>query len=154
MVPKKVVEVVAGFFHPLQLLQRLSGSELQLHNESSSNLSESSKLNLSPSRSPQSSDAAGTSLPPPARFPPAAASFKQRVAPLHKTLNEAENSASSPFKKPLWTYLHNHSYPFISSLSANLIKSPHEQITTKMATLTDNQGLPYIQQPTDLCNSA
>lgn len=35
------------FFHPRQLLQRLSGSEVQLHKESSSNRSESSKLNRS-----------------------------------------------------------------------------------------------------------
>lgn len=36
-----------GFFQPRQLLHTLSGSELQLHNESSSKWSESSKLNLS-----------------------------------------------------------------------------------------------------------
>lgn len=33
-----------GRFHPRQLLHRLSGSELQLHSESSSNRSESSKV--------------------------------------------------------------------------------------------------------------
>lgn len=43
----KVLEFTLGLFHPRQLLHRLSGSELQLHRESSSNLSESSKLNRS-----------------------------------------------------------------------------------------------------------
>lgn len=38
---------VMGRFQPRQLLHRLSGSELQLHNESSSNRSESSKVNRS-----------------------------------------------------------------------------------------------------------
>lgn len=41
------MDVPTGFFQPRQLLQTLSGSELQLHNESSSNRSESSKLNRS-----------------------------------------------------------------------------------------------------------
>lgn len=36
-----------GRFQPRQLLHKLSGSELQLHNESSSNRSESSKVNRS-----------------------------------------------------------------------------------------------------------
>lgn len=38
---------VRGRFQPRQLLHKLSGSELQLHNESSSNRSESSKVNRS-----------------------------------------------------------------------------------------------------------
>lgn len=38
---------VMGRFQPRQLLHKLSGSELQLHNESSSNRSESSKVNRS-----------------------------------------------------------------------------------------------------------
>lgn len=88
-------ELAIGFFHPLQLLQTLSGSELQLHSESSSKRSESSKLNRSPSS--QSSMAGATTSPPPpaapapppalpplplppARLPPAAAaSFRQRT---------------------------------------------------------------------------
>lgn len=37
------------FLHPLQFWQRLSASEMKEHRESSSNLSESSKENLSPS---------------------------------------------------------------------------------------------------------
>lgn len=44
-IPKLLL--VVGRFHPRQLLHKLSGSELQLHKESSSNLSESSKLNRS-----------------------------------------------------------------------------------------------------------
>lgn len=44
-IPKLLFAV--GRFHPRQLLHKLSCSELQLHNESSSNLSESSKLNRS-----------------------------------------------------------------------------------------------------------
>lgn len=38
---------IVGRFQPRQLLHKLSGSELQLHNESSSKRSESSKLNRS-----------------------------------------------------------------------------------------------------------
>lgn len=37
------------FLHPLQFWQRLSASEMKEHRESSSNRSESSKENLSPS---------------------------------------------------------------------------------------------------------
>ncbi|KAJ3641299.1 hypothetical protein Zmor_027811 [Zophobas morio] len=73
--PHRLPAPAEGFFHPRQLLHTLSGSELQLHSESSSNRSESSKLNLSPSS--HSSIAAATSPPPPpppGRFP-AAASF-------------------------------------------------------------------------------
>uniref|UniRef100_A0A1Y1LRA9 Uncharacterized protein n=1 Tax=Photinus pyralis TaxID=7054 RepID=A0A1Y1LRA9_PHOPY len=66
-----------GFFHPLQLLQTLSGSELQLHKESSSKRSESSKLKRSTSS--QSSIAAATSPPPsPPERLPVPATFKQR----------------------------------------------------------------------------
>lgn len=129
MVPKKVVEVVDGFFHPLQLLQRLSGSELQLHNESSSNLSESSKLNLSPSLSPQSSIAVGTSLPPPARFPPAAASFKQRVAPWQKTLTERTRPVSSPFQFFIWIHVYIHSRLSLNN-SLQETKSMHNPPST------------------------
>lgn len=43
--PKLLLAI--GRFHPRQLLHKLSGSELQLHNESSSKRSESSKLNRS-----------------------------------------------------------------------------------------------------------
>lgn len=82
--PQKVPAApAAGFFQPLQLLHTLSGSELQLHRESSSNLSESSKLNLSPSS--HSSIAEATSpFPPPGRFP-AAASFDTKTKPRLQT---------------------------------------------------------------------
>lgn len=65
--PKKDPDPTGGFFHPLQLLHRLSGSELQLQRESSSKRSESSKLNRSPSS--HSSIAAATSFPPPSPPP-------------------------------------------------------------------------------------
>lgn len=74
--PVKLIEfadAVGGFFHPRQLLQRLSGSELQLQRESSSNLSESSKLKRSPSS--QSSIAAATSPLPGKLLPTAPATF-------------------------------------------------------------------------------
>uniref|UniRef100_A0A182NC37 Uncharacterized protein n=1 Tax=Anopheles dirus TaxID=7168 RepID=A0A182NC37_9DIPT len=45
--PPNELIVATGFFQPRQLLHTLSGSELQLHSESSSNRSESSKLNRS-----------------------------------------------------------------------------------------------------------
>lgn len=44
-IPK--LQLIVGRFQPRQLLHKLSGSELQLHNESSSKRSESSKLNRS-----------------------------------------------------------------------------------------------------------
>jgi hypothetical protein len=87
--PQKVPAPAAGFFQPLQLLQRLSGSELQLQSESSSKRSESSKLNLSPSS--HSSIAAATSPPPPPGRFPAAASFEQRTTPEAKTEAAAQN---------------------------------------------------------------
>lgn len=45
--PLPKLPLVVGRFQPLQLLHKLSGSELQLHSESSSKRSESSKLNRS-----------------------------------------------------------------------------------------------------------
>lgn len=49
-----------GRFHPRQLLHRLSGSELQLHRESSSNRSESSKLKWSASSQSSRGDPTST----------------------------------------------------------------------------------------------
>lgn len=49
-----------GLLHPRQLLHRLSGSELQLHKESSSKRSESSKLKWSPSSQSSKGDPTST----------------------------------------------------------------------------------------------
>lgn len=58
------VLAVIGRFHPLQLLHKLSGSELHEHNESSSNRSESSKLWLSHSSAFHSGGASACCCPP------------------------------------------------------------------------------------------
>lgn len=79
-------EPAVGLFQPRQLLHRLSGSELQLHKESSSKRSESSKLKRPPSsqsRIAPSSSTAATVPPPAPHWSAEAATFGPPSAPGH-----------------------------------------------------------------------
>lgn len=80
LLPGKLIgaELATGFFQPLQLLHKLSGSELQLHKESSSNLSESSKLKRPPSSQSRIAPSSSPPPPPPERSPDAA-TFKTKT---------------------------------------------------------------------------
>lgn len=78
------------FLHPLQFWQRLSASEMKEHRESSSNLSESSKENLSPSSHSANISSIASTSPTKGSGVPRAAALRPRPLYALKWMVEAE----------------------------------------------------------------